>query len=296
MNTTFGSVLKGFLSNFAFTNISDTISGVPEIIKNIKQVFDKQGQKVNLSPDFNMIVSCMTMQWYVGGAISLILLILSALVAGFTLLGVIAIGGSLIATVISLAISLLIYSAIIYWLQKNNCTISSTVYKIFGVLYLISVLSMVWSLGSAVVSLISARTAITIAIRLLSVISAAVSLVAICRVIKGMALATSDVNTQNYDSETVYNQGFSQQENVYQNQGYQPPSLDLNKQNPYNNQQSYGNNQGYNQQGFDAQGYSQPQRQAPQPQVQMFGCPYCNQAIPQYQSPCSHCGKNINWG
>ena len=227
---------------------------------------------------------------------------------------------SILGMCISIAISLGINGAIIYFGDKYKTRWYFIIVQIWTVLTFIS---LIYNAILGVTNIIGIITALiklnfySVILRAINVLQVVVSIGAAGLLLKGLCLCnvTTDVNRQN-EVQNAFNDTFNMgEQNNYNNQnGY--------NQNGYNEQNVAGglaglgavgsqngvfdnntsafdlsknNGQPMNNQPMDNQ-YNQGVNGQPVAQPQMYACPYCGQAIPYGVQVCQHCNQPINWG
>ena len=236
---------------------------------------------------------------------------------------------AILSLCISIAISLGINGAIIYFGDKYKTKWYFVLVQIWTVLTFISLAVNAISGVTNVIGIISALIKLnfySVILRLINVLQVVVSIGAAGLLLKGLCMCnvTTDESRQNMVNnainDTFYtgeNQnGFNGQNGYNQNGfngqnvagglaglgavGNQNGAVDTNMN--QNNVPMFDLNKN-NGQPMDNQ-YNQPmdnqynQRLNGQPiaQPQMYACPYCGQAIPYGVQTCQHCNQPINWG
>lgn len=335
MGISFGNAVK-YLFN-GVSKIGRVVEGITSLlgggITQAVNLLGRQGNTADMTSAEDTVYSSLAINFWssiIFSVLSFVMTILTWFGFGdtYAVFGFITCFFSILGLCISIAISLGINGAIIYFGDKYKTRWYFILVQIWTVLTFISLVVNAISGVTNVIGVISALIKLnfySVILRVINVLQVVVSIGASGLLLKGLCMCnvTTDVNRQNevqnafndtfnmgdqnnYNNQNGYNQNGFNGQNVAgglvglgavgsQNGSFDSgmnqnnaPAFDLSK----NNGQSTDNQ--YNQ-PMDNQ-YNQGVNGQPVAQPQMYACPYCGQAIPYGVQTCQHCNQPINWG
>lgn len=327
MGISFGNAVK-YLFN-GVSKLGRVVEGITSLlgggITQAANLLGRQGNTADMTNAEDTVYTSLAINFWssiIFSVLSFVMTVLTWFGFGdtYAVFGFITCFFSILGMCISIAISLGINGAIIYFGDKYKTRWYFIIVQIWTVLTFIS---LIYNAILGVTNIIGIITALiklnfySVILRAINVLQVVVSIGAAGLLLKGLCLCnvTTDVNRQN-EVQNAFNDTFNMgEQNNYNNQnGY--------NQNGFNEQNVAGglaglgavgsqngvfdnntsafdlsknNGQPMNNQPMDNQ-YNQGVNGQPVAQPQMYACPYCGQAIPYGVQVCQHCNQPINWG